>query len=369
MVTTTARPRPASPTLVRVSRPSPSPPEVGPSYRELKRIVTEAGLLEKQPRYYTFKVVSTLVLFVAGLVASWLIGPSWWQLALVPYWAVAVLQVALLGHDAGHRQVFSTPRANDTLALSFSSLFLGFDLSWWLDEHNKHHAFPNHEELDPNIAVRFWAFTERQAAGKQGLNHFLTKYQALLLLPMNTLGAFYKVVESIRFIKNKPKPLRYPRAEPLIMAVHLGLVFGLPFAFLAPLQAVAILLLYYALEGLYLGAVISPNHKGMEMVSDENRPDFLHWQAVTARNITGGRHVDFIYGGLNYQIEHHLFPTMPRNRLRESSVIIGPYLRKHGVLYHETGFWEGFGEILSTMHAASAPLRRASRPKDPLVAK
>jgi Fatty acid desaturase len=78
--------------------------------------------------------------------------------------------------------------------------------------------------------------------------------------------------------------------------------------------------------GLYLGSVFAPNHKGMPILSRDDDSDFLRRQVLTARNVRGGRLTDLLLGGLNYQIEHHLFPSMPRPSLRRAQPLVHAYL-------------------------------------------
>jgi fatty acid desaturase len=66
---------------------------------------------------------------------------------------------------------------------------------------------------------------------------------------------------------------------------------------------------------------------------------------------------DYVYGGLNYQIEHHLFPTMPRNRLGEARQVVKQFCAERGVPYHETSVVQSFTEIVESLHEAGAPLR------------
>ncbi|MEE9277803.1 MAG: acyl-CoA desaturase [Dehalococcoidia bacterium] len=333
------------------------------SYRELKRLVSAAGLLETQPRYYAFKIPSILLMMAGAIAVLVVVGESWWQMGTAVLLAVVGMQAALIGHDGGHRQIFRSARRNDLVPLLITSPFLGLNFSWWMEEHNQHHATPNHEELDPNINMRFWAFTKNQRQQRRGVYRFMAKYQAIFVIPLNTIGGLYKVVESARYIKNRE--LRYPKLEPLMYALYVAWLLTLLFVILTPVQAVAFLALYYTVFGLYLGMVIAPNHKGMLMVGDDNRLDFLHWQVLTARNFKGNPLTDFLYGGLNYQIEHHLFPSMPRNRLPDAVKIVRPYCQRHGIAYHETGVFEGFREILQRMHRSSAPLRgQTSGPSD-----
>ena len=322
------------------------------TYRELKRVVTEAGLLERQPRYYAYKISTTVMMTAGAIALVVLIGESWWQLGGAVVLALAAAQAAVLGHDGAHRQIFHSIRKNDMVPLLITSPLLGLNLSWWIDEHNRHHGLPNHESRDPNIDMRFWAFTEQQRRRRHGFYRWMAKYQAIFVIPLNALGAFYKVVESGRYIKNRK--LRYRRVEPLVYVLYWAWLLSLAFVVMSPYQAVAFLVVYYAAFGLSLGVLIAPNHKGMLMVEDGHGLDFLRWQVLTSRNIRGGRLTDFFYGGLNYQIEHHLFPTMPRNRLLEAGKIVQPYCEKHGISYHTTGVVEGFWEILREMHRLSA---------------
>ena len=87
---------------------------------------------------------------------------------------------------------------------------------------------------------------------------------------------------------------------------------------LSPLKAVVFIVVQQALFGLYLGCSFAPNHKGMPMLAADDQSDFLRRQVLTSRNVRGSWLVDFALGGLNYQIEHHLFPSMPRPNLRRS---------------------------------------------------
>ena len=112
------------------------------------------------------------------------------------------------------------------------------------------------------------------------------------------------------------------------------------------------------LGGIYMGSVFAPNHKGMPMLDKDTELDFLHQQVLTARDVQGSPLADFWYGGLNYQIEHHLFPNMPRNNLKKSQPIVRSFLKEKGIPYHETGVWQSHKDILGFLHEVSAPLRQ-----------
>ncbi len=114
----------------------------GDDYTRLRRLVKQAGLLEKQPAYYARKFVLTLTLLGAGLTFLALVDTLWLQLVDAVLLAFVWAQVAFLGHDAGHRQIFKSTRRNDIVGLGIAFL-LGMVRTWWVDKHNRHHSYPN----------------------------------------------------------------------------------------------------------------------------------------------------------------------------------------------------------------------------------
>jgi len=98
--------------------------------------------------------------------------------------------------------------------------------------------------------------------------------------------------------------------------------------------------------GLYLGSVFAPNHKGMEMPTSGSRSDFLRRQVLTSRDVIGGRVTAAAFGGLNYQIEHHLFPSMPSRNLRRCSLIVREFCLARDVTYTETSLFASYRWVL-----------------------
>jgi fatty acid desaturase len=126
---------------------------------------------------------------------------------------------------------------------------------------------------------------------------------------------------------------------------------------LSPAQAVAFVLVQQGLFGVYLGCSFAPNHKGMPVLGAEEKLDFLRRQVITSRNIRGGWLTDFTLGGLNYQIEHHLFPSMPRPSLRHAQEPVRAFCAQHGIAYHETGFFASYAQVLQHLHTVGGSPR------------
>jgi fatty acid desaturase len=95
----------------------------------------------------------------------------------------------------------------------------------------------------------------------------------------------------------------------------------------------------------------------MPIATQAERLDFFNRQVRSSRNIKPGALGDFWLGGLNYQIEHHLFPNIPRNKLREAGAITKHFCMEHSIPYYETGFWRAYAEVLQYFHRVVAPLR------------
>ena len=324
-------------------------------YAELKQLIKQRGLLDLQPVYYTYKILFTVSLLVGSVIFLLVVNNFWLQLLNAVFMAFAFAQMGFLGHDLGHRQVFRTSWNTEMSSFVVGNLLLGQSWSWWVDKHNQHHGHPNQLDSDPDIAIPLLAFTEEEARSKQGFLRFMVKYQAYFVMPLELLGWLTFLIFSIRFLLERKA--KHPLAEMSIMALHYLLYFGLLFSRLNIWQAIVFFILQRALFGLYLGSVAAPNHKGMPVLDKDSPLDFLRSQVLTSRNVKAHPLTDFWYGGLNYQIEHHLFPTIPRNKLGEAQHIVRDFCREHNIAYYETGMLQSYREILSYLHRVSAPLR------------
>jgi fatty acid desaturase len=333
-------------------------PSVGTNeYAELKRLIKRQGLLDKQPAYYTYKILLTSGMLALSLALVLLTDTLWLQLLSAVYSAFAFTHIAFIGHDLGHRQIFHSGRKSALLGLVVGNLILGISRGWWVDKHNQHHANPNHDELDPDIDFPILAFSEEQARSKQGFARFVVKYQAYLFFPLLLLEAFNMRVHSINFLIHKKA--KYLAAEALLLIVHFALYFGLLFYLLGFWSAVLFIVIHQALFGLYLGSVFAPNHKGMPVLDREAKMDYLRRQVLTSRNLKAHPLTDFLFGPLGCQIEHHLFPTMPRNNQRKAEKTVKVFCRERSIAYHETSVLQSYREILQHLHQVSAPVRTA----------
>jgi fatty acid desaturase len=332
---------------VRAPGPSTSAvPRAGSDYSELSRQVKEAGLLRRRPGYYTWSITLTTLALLAGWAAFVLIGNSWWTLAVAVFLAVMFTQVGFLGHDAGHRQIFASRRASYVTGLLLGNLGIGLSYGWWVAKHSRHHANPNTEGEDPDIATGALAFTSAQVASSSAMARRVYRCQAYLFFPMLLLEALHLHVASLRALARPTAGARYRGLEITLLVAHIAAYLTVVLLVLGPVKAIAFIAIQQGLFGLYLGCSFAPNHKGMRVLSAAEKLDYLRRQVLTSRNVRGGVLTDFALGGLNYQIEHHLFPSMPRPSLRRSQPLIRAFCEQHGVTYSQTGLPDSFAQVL-----------------------
>jgi len=347
------------------SQPSPvasasATPVRGSDYAELSRQVKQAGLLERRRGPYVWRITVTALLLASGWAVFVLVGDSWWQLGVAVFVAVMFTQVGFLGHDAGHRQIAGSRRVSHVLGVLLGNLGIGLSYGWWVAKHNRHHAHPNTVGADPDIAMSVLAFTAAQAHASRGLSRLLFRYQAYLFFPWLLGEAVSLHVASIRALASRRS--RGRPAETALLAAHLAGYLAIVLLVLPPVKAVVFIVVQQGLFGLYLGASFAPNHKGMPILDEGDRSDFLRRQVLTSRNIRGGWLTDLALGGLNYQVEHHLFPSMPRPNLRRSQPLIREFCQQRGLLYCETSLAGSYAQALRHLSTVGRRPRSAAPP-------
>ncbi|XVV07601.1 fatty acid desaturase family protein [Actinosynnema sp. CA-248983] len=336
------------------------PPDTrqGSDFARLTRELKDAGLLNRRRGYYTTRMTINVLLLATTGAAMALLGDSWWQVLTAALLAVVLTQFAFIGHDAGHRQIFRSHRHNDLVGHLHGGV-TGISYQWWVGKHTRHHANPNHEDHDPDIEIHAIAFSREQAGTKHGLYRWITKYQAFLFFPLLLAEAVVLRISGLQALwrRELAHPWREAAVQLLPAAAYLTAVFLL----LSPLKAIVFIAVHQGVMGLYLGCSFAPNHKGMPVIAKGQRLDHLHKQVLTSRNVTGGRWVDALLGGLNHQVEHHLYPHMPRPNLRHAQPVVEDFCARNGIPYSKAGLRSSYAQVLRHLHDAGAPLRAGRR--------
>lgn len=306
-----------------------------PDFATLTAQVRAAGLLGRRRGRYSGMIVFTFGAFAAAWTLFVVVGASWATLGIASLLGILSTQLGFLGHDAGHRQIFASRRANQLLGLVIGNGLIGLSFGWWVPKHNAHHAHPNEIGRDPDIEVgliRAPAAYEGQR-GVRRLTGWMARRQAELFFPLMLLRSAGLYVLGTRDLTRRRD--RAAVTERVLLAMHAALYLTAIFWVLSPLQGLAFLAIHQAVFSLYLGCSFAPNHKGMPLIDEESKMGFAPRQIATARNVTGGSWTTFLLGGLNYQIEHHLFPAMPRPNLARAQPLVRAFCAETGLRYCE----------------------------------
>ena len=325
----------------------------GSEFAELSRRIKDAGLMAPRAGYYTVKIPGTAGCSSPGWAVFLLLGPSWWQLVTAAVLGVALHPGGFLGHDAGHKQIFRTRRGSYALGLLHGNLAVGLSYGWWIDKHNRHHAHPNEVGSDPDIGTGVLVFMpgERRRHRTTRLTH---PGAGVPLLPDAAAGGAATCTWPGCWRCGSGRP---PRGgwEGSLLAAHLIAYVAVVLLVLSPVQAIAFVAVQQGVFGFYMGCSFAPNHKGMPILQPGEQRDYLRRQVLTSRNIRGGRVVDFVLGGLNYQVEHHLFPSMPRPNLRRAQPLVQDFCQQRKIAYAETSLLASYRLALRHLHTVRRP--------------
>ncbi|MGR0320668.1 fatty acid desaturase family protein [Agromyces sp. ZXT2-3] len=330
-------------------------PPVTQSYTALSQVIKESGLLRRTPVFYAL-LVGGLALALGGAITGFiLLGDSWYQLLIAAALGIIFTQFAFFAHEASHRAVLTSGRANDRVGRVVAAGVVGISYQWWMTKHTRHHANPNKVGKDPDIDFDTISFVEEDAARQRGLLRWIARRQGWLFFPLLTLEGLNLHVTSIRSLfERRPVPGRV--LELSLIALRLGAYLAVVFWFLPLGMAFAFLGVQLAVFGVYMGASFAPNHKGMPIVPADAKLDFLSKQVLTSRNITG-RWTGALMGGLNHQVEHHLFPSMPRPHLWRAREIVREHCRSLGVPYTETTLVDSYGIVIRYLNRVGLAAR------------
>jgi len=344
------------------------------AYRDLRLELYQNKMFEASGLYYTYKVLSNLAMLAASVYCA--LSPSFLvnmvgAIVLGLFWQ----QCGWLAHDFLHHQVFKTRAYGDLMGIFIGNVLQGFSVQWWKSKHNSHHAVPNlhassehASDGDPDIdtmPILAWTLRMAETARDSAWGRFLIKWQAFFYFPVLLFARLAWAHQSWVFVfggagqhsvKNAAmdrKKMKYPMLESLGLVLHYAWLFTVMYHMPSVLAAAAYFIVAQCSCGLFLALVFGLGHNGMAVYPADQRPDFWKLQVSTTRNVTSNMFVDWFCGGLQYQVDHHLFPQLPRHNLKKAHQRIERFCMEQGVKYHEADMFTGTVEVLSHLSQVS----------------
>jgi fatty acid desaturase len=295
-------------------------------FNELKAQVRDAGLLKRVPIRGSIEMIAVIASIIVALATA----PLWNPILLGLFLTVIFTRSVFVSHDVLHTQYFKDKSLSKKLSYPFSALILSNSSSWWDFKHNvNHHTYCNIEEKDEDIRALDGAFTKYT----KGDSPFLKKHKhsvfwgAMFFMFPAFIGQSYNFV-----IKRKLW------GELTLMVLHWPLIWGTLLYQIGGLNTLYVALTLNFIVSPWLAFGFITNHLGCETFNEKEAKDFswMELQMRGSRSLKGGFLVHWFYGGLNTQIEHHLFPKAPRFNLLKVQQMTKDFAKKYNIPYFET---------------------------------
>jgi fatty acid desaturase len=291
-----------------------------------------------------------LLSLAIGCAALFENGP--WLFFTAAVYGFASVQIGFLGHDFEHGQVLVPRRWRDPLGLLCWNLLLGVSLRWWRHKHLLHHQHTHIAGSDPDLYPLF-AYDPDNARTLVGLRRWFVAFQAWHFWPVTAFARVYFQWLSLLAVAHMPWRQRMP--ELLGLCLHHALVWTSAWVLLGS-RAIWFIAVGQAVSGLYMALSFSTNHLGMPLAYGHRTGK--RWQIMHTRNIRTNRFGAYLLGGLNLQIEHHLYPALDRSALRAMQPVIERDCLNAGIPYRQTGLLTALAEVQMSLHRVARAARR-----------
>jgi len=357
-------------------------------HRSIRQELLRRGLFNTNSSFYYLKIMWFLLLFLSAVFFTLTTRPLLGACLMAGFWQ----QLAFLGHDIGHNAIFHSKSLDTMFGVVFGNTLGGISLGWWKRSHNVHHVVCNSIEHDPDIqhmpifAVDpgivdqrelreagtlgpdggFWSTYHEKWIRPDAASRLLVGAQHYLFYPVMMVARFNLYIQGFIFVATSWKQdawwaKRFQKLEFVTLSLFLTwltlLVSSLP-TWSLRLQW---LLVSHALAGV-LHVQICISHFTMSTYHDRaysgHDDDWFRMQLATTMNVWCPRWMDWAHGGLQFQIEHHLFPRLPRHNLREARSLVKPFCSVHNVHYHEVPFLSANAELVRGLRDAAGRCRR-----------
>jgi len=323
-----------------------------------KEIENTQSLFKTSAFYYTYKTLTTFSIFLLSVYI--LIYTQQYVLSAFVL-GLFYQQAGWLSHEYCHHQVFSNRNYNNILGLFMGNIMQGFSVTWWKDRHNLHHASTNIFDADPdidNLPIFVWSVHDLPrlntwAKSEDSLIKKTMKYQAYYFLLFCFTLRLIWCLQSLRFVTavEEYKSKHYTNKATLeyyLLLVHWIGYFSLVLFFVPGFfSKILYFLISQFVGGFCIAIIVFFNHYACEHIPCHDREtyNFVELQLRTTKNSNPSILMDWFAGGLNYQIEHHLFPTLPRHNLYKVSHLVKDFCKQNNLPYQCCGFFEGIVHI------------------------
>ncbi|XP_066475869.1 acyl-CoA (8-3)-desaturase-like [Tiliqua scincoides] len=328
-------------------------------FRELRSIVEKMGLLKPNSLFFFLIFLHIVLLDVAAWLTIWYFGTSVGPFFIgVLLFTTAQSQMSWFQHDLGHLSVFTKSKWNHLVHTILMAIVKGMTASWWNNLHFQHHAKPNCFRKDPDLNMHPIVFAlGKKLAAELGM-------QKKKFMPYNYQHKYFSIIGPVLLVPFFQLSILYfsiKRKEWLELALIVTFNIRICLSYV-PLMGFKYFMVYYwlsrFLESVWFIWISQMNHIPMNIDYDKNM-DWMSTQLYATCNVDQSLFNDWFTGHLNFQIEHHLFPTMPRHNFSKVAPLVKSLCARHGMDYQCKPLLTAFRDILRSLKDSGEAWRDA----------
>jgi acyl-lipid Delta6-acetylenase / acyl-lipid (9-3)-desaturase len=338
-------------------------------FRAIRQEILRRGMFETSTAFYAKIYAFLVTLFVAALYLSLACSSLWAHMLGACCLGIFWQQLAGLGHDLGHSSVSHSFHTDHFVGSTIGCAFLGVSTAWWKRNHNTHHVACNSVEHDPDIqhmpimAVDekvfekpYWSTYYSKWVQFDSASKLLVGHQQYLFLPLMAVARFNLYAQSWILVCSPSIAMYNRKTEAACLLFFATWVLSVALCMNSWAESVVWVLLSHAVAGiLHVQIVIS--HWAMETYHgrayNDASDEWYITQLKTTMAISCPKWMDFVHIGLQFQVEHHLFPYVPRHNLRAVQTMVKEVCKKNNLAYHEMSFPQSVCATMKTLKDVS----------------
>lgn len=348
--------------------------EMSKDYRKLHNQFSKMGLFEDKGHAVIYIFISIFI-----MMSLCVYGVIWSDSMLVHLGCGALLgmawiQSAYLGHDSGHYQIMSSPAYNKVAQILTGNCLTGISMAWWKWTHNAHHIACNSLDHDPDlqhipvfaVSNKFFNNMTSVFYGRKmdfdSVARFFVSYQHLTYYPVMVVARINLYVQTLLLLFN-PKRKVINRGLNIMGIMVFWTWYPLLVSCLPTWEERIMFVLASFVVTAFQHIQFTLNHFSADVyIGQPLGNDWFEKQTFGSIDISCASWMDWLFGGLQFQLEHHLFPRLPRCNLRKVAPVVKDLCKKHNLPYRSLSFWEANVSTLKTLRDAALQARDLSNP-------
>jgi len=345
-------------------------------HRSLRQELLRTGKFETRLSFYVGLGLWLASLFFSALYMT-ILRPSF-QEHMIGAFLMACFwqQIAFFGHDIGHNAISHKRQVDLKTGIIIGNTTGGISLAWWKRSHNVHHVVCNSIENDPDnqhlpiFAVdkkyfgKFFSTYHQKYFSTDYFARTMVSYQHFLYYPVMMVARINLYIQGILLLASKEK-IEHRALEIGTLCLFFGW-FGTMLAYCLNSwqERLAYIGMSHAVAGL-LHVQITLSHFAEEVYHgqayNDDTDEWFRMQVKTTLNIDCPTWMDWFHGGLQFQVEHHLWPRLPRHNLRAARDLTKKLCKKHDIEYHECTFFAGQKRMISKLYETALEARKTTK--------